>query len=561
MSSCNSCGARFEVTEAERKLYERISPRFGERVCVIPPPKQCPRCREQRRMSWRNERNIFTRSCSQTGKRLYSAYTPDSAFPVLDNAVWWQDDQDAVRYGRPLDLKRSVFEQLRELQQLVPRLSNFNYPDDRMINSAYTNCAGDLKDCYLVFASGRNEKCLYGMYLTDCFSCVDCFFVTNCTNCYEGVDLVTCHSVFYSADCRECSESYFLRDCRNCTDCVGCVGLRNKRYHIFNQPFSPEEYRQECERLGVGRSRKLSHASRAALARRFEELSSELPKRATHGENNEGSRGDYISNTKSCVNCFDTFNSRDCLHCTWFSEGRDSADVYAWGEMELCYFISGGGQDMYGCAFTAMSYACKESFYLDLCLYCKNCFGCVGLKNKEYCLFNQQLSKAEYEQAVPEVIAAMQRHGEWGEFFPGASSPFGYNYSVASDYYPMARDEVERGGYRWSEFVAPEVSSAEVYSADGVLPSGEPAKLVFGCKVSGKLYRVTSQEIHFYEANGLPLPIEHSEVRYLRRLKSRNPRQLRGESCAKCRAEVLTTYPDSEGGNVCCERCYLELMY
>ena len=37
-------------------------------------------------------------------------------------------------------------------------------------------------------------------------------------------------------------ESWYLVDCRNCINCFGCVGLVNKKYYIFNQPYSKEDY-------------------------------------------------------------------------------------------------------------------------------------------------------------------------------------------------------------------------------------------------------------------------------------------------------------------------------
>jgi len=38
---------------------------------------------------------------------------------------------------------------------------------------------------------------------------------------------------------------------------------------------------------------------------------------------------------------------------------------------------------------------------------------------------------------VPKIIEHMQKMGEWGEFFPSSLSPFGYNETVAEEYYPI----------------------------------------------------------------------------------------------------------------------------
>ena len=32
--------------------------------------------------------------------------------------------------------------------------------------------------------------------------------------------------------------------------------------------------------------------------------------------------------------------------------------------------------------------------------------------------------------------------GEWGEFFPSSLSPFGYNETVAQEYFPMSREDI-----------------------------------------------------------------------------------------------------------------------
>ena len=43
----------------------------------------------------------------------------------------------------------------------------------------------------------------------------------------------------------------------------------------------------------------------------------------------------------------------------------------------------------------------------------------------------------------------MKKRGEWGEFFPGMVSPFAYNETVASEYYPLFKTEAEKQGFRW----------------------------------------------------------------------------------------------------------------
>lgn len=62
------------------------------------------------------------------------------------------------------------------------------------------------------------------------------------------------------------------------------------------------------------------------------------------------------------------------------------------------------------------SYNCWTSSELAYCIDCydtKNCFGCIGLRNKQYCILNKQYTKEQYEELVPKIIEHMTKTGEW----------------------------------------------------------------------------------------------------------------------------------------------------
>jgi hypothetical protein len=101
-------------------------------------------------------------------------------------------------------------------------------------------------------------------------------------------------------------------------------------------------------------------------------------------------------------------------------------------------------------------------------LYCFNCdnssnlFGSSGLRNKEYYIFNKQYTKEEYEVLVPKIIEHMKGTGERGEFFDPSLSPFGYNETVAQDYYPLSKSQAQERKYTWSEYESPKSTSDKV---------------------------------------------------------------------------------------------------
>ena len=80
--------------------------------------------------------------------------------------------------------------------------------------------------------------------------------------------------------------------------------------------------------------------------------------------------------------------------------------------------------------------------YLNECDNTTQCFLSVGLDRKSYCILNRQYTKEEYESLIPRIIEKMISDGEWGEFLPASMSPFGYNETVAQEYFPLTRDSV-----------------------------------------------------------------------------------------------------------------------
>ncbi|MBU0626703.1 hypothetical protein KKG31_00385 [Patescibacteria group bacterium] len=69
---------------------------------------------------------------------------------------------------------------------------------------------------------------------------------------------------------------------------------------------------------------------------------------------------------------------------------------------------------------------------------CNNLFGCVGLKKKQYCIFNKQYTQEEYEKLVPQLIQKMKTEKE-RRFFDPAFAAYPYNDSLAIEYFPIEK--------------------------------------------------------------------------------------------------------------------------
>ena len=66
-STCVKCGKQFLVIEQEQAFLQKKN---------LPMPKNCPQCRQERRLSLRGGRQLFRTKCQQCGKDIVVAYDP-----------------------------------------------------------------------------------------------------------------------------------------------------------------------------------------------------------------------------------------------------------------------------------------------------------------------------------------------------------------------------------------------------------------------------------------------------------------------------------------------------
>ena len=202
------------------------------------------------------------------------------------------------------------------------------------------------------------------------------------------------------------------------------------------------------------------------------------------------------------------------------------------------------------------------------CDHSQHLFGCISAKHKQYCILNKQYTKEEYEALVPKIIEHMRKTGEFGEFFPASISPFGYNETVANEYFPLTREEALEKGFQWSDYEAPKPQAAKTISEENMkkLPDSidqipdDVLNWALTCEISGKLFKIQPAELAFYRKMKLPIPRRHPDIRHADRMALRNPRKLWKRNCAECNEEIETTYSPERPEKVLCESCYLKAV-
>ena len=551
--TCKNCKKDFEIEQEDLNFYEKMK---------SPSPNYCPGCRMARRLCFRNERTLYKRTCSKSGKPIISIYPENTLFPVYDQHIWWGDEWEGLDYGQGYDLSRPFFDQWLELRNKVPRISMLNI---NSVNSDYCQNAEDMKNCYLIFAAQKNEDCMYGRLVYRSKFAIDCDFVQDSELCYECIDCRKCHKCFFSENCEASIDLFFCLNMRDCQNCMFSTNLRHKSYHIFNKPVSKDEYEAKKKEIFS------SFEALEKAKKEFEELKKDALVKFSHQIKCKNATGDYMYNCHDVVSGYDTEDAKNCKYVA-DAEGPINSMHFnnTYYKPELC-LDSMGMLQTYGVKYCVYTLYSSHTEYSDGLTNCESCFGCVGLRKKKYCILNKQYEKAEYEKLKEEIVAQMKKDGVYGDFLPPALSPFGYNETLAQEYYPMDEKGAKEKGFNWQEQTSGTYGKETIKEENMPKTIGEVTedilKEVLICKDCKKNFRITKSELDFYKRMNLPLPHKDFECRHQDRMKKRNPRKLWHRSCMcelknhlhsikKCENEFETSYSPDRPEVVYCETCY-----
>lgn len=563
--SCQNCKQNFTVEPDDFSFYEKMK---------VPVPTWCPECRMVRRLSFRNERNLFRRKDALTGKDSFSGFPAEANIQTYENSYWHGDEWDPLDYGVEYDFSKPFFEQFRDLLSRVPLPAKSSA--GFMINSDYCNEAGRLRNAYLCFDSDFVENSAYLVKATNMKDSLDSHEVIDDELCYEDVMVYKSYRTFYSLDCESCVDVWFSKGLRGCTNCFGCVNLKGKSYHFFNEPLSKEEYEKRISELNLG-----SHASIAKLRTEVLEFWQKFPVKYYHGIRNVHCTGDRISDSKNVLDSVSIQEGENLRYCQ--ISVLKAANSYDCNQLfmgvENAYECVTCGEGAYNLKYCFNCWA--ESRDLEYCAYgvgSSDCFGCVGIAKKQYCIFNKQYTKEEYFELRDKIIQhmnempyldALGREYKYGEFFPSEFSPLAYNESLAQGYVPLTSAQAKEKGFMWREPNAREFQTT-IQGID--LPdvindvSEDIVKEVIACETCKRAYRIVPIELQFYKRIGLPLPHQCHNCRFLDRYAFINPPKLWHRQCmcsqenhghsAICPHEFETSYSPDRPEIVYCESCY-----
>src|SRR3989338_4665442 len=590
---CENCKNPFTIEPEDFAFYEKIH---------VPPPTWCPECRMVRRMNWRNERALYHGECHATGKKVLTEYAPEASITTYHRDYWWSDAWGQLASGREYDFSKPFFLQCNELLKAAPLP---NVENTNVVDSEYGNHNVDCKSCYLTFASFTNEHVAYSNGIMYGKDSLDLYVGERIEQSYEDVVCADVYRVSFSHAADQSMDSLFLKRCRNLQSCIGCVNLRNKKFHIFNKPYTQDDYQKEVENFNLG-----SYKNLCEFRERFRRFALPYPCRhASIDPKCVDVTGDNIMNSKNSHLIFDVYGGvENSKFATRIVDMKDSYDGYGFGaKAELLYEGVDSGIDASRCMCTVYTHHCHNVHYTYCCHSSSNLFACIGLRNKSYCILNKQYTKEEYEALVPKIIDHMNampytdakgRIYKYGEFFPPELSPFCYNETIAQEYFPLTKAEALKQGYRWKD---PEARNYNIDIKTKDIPDDikdvqeDIIGKVIECEHASthvlvscneqctEAFKIIPQELEFYRKMNLPLPRFCPNCRHYQRLKQRNPLKLWHRRCmcggilattnsqqpttynntanhrhgtTPCTEEFETSYAPERQEIVYCENCY-----
>ncbi|MDO8530374.1 MAG: hypothetical protein Q7S10_03160 [bacterium] len=409
--------------------------------------------------------------------------------------------------------------------------------------------------------------------------------------CYQSIESRESNGLKHSSQVANALDVVFCLNVRNVEHCFMTSNKHAGKYYFRNQQLSPEDYKKAMSGIDIGSYKKLTQ-----YKEEFKRLILSSFHRFARSTNTPGCVVQIVKNAKNCYYCFYGSNLENCRFCLFLDDAKDSQDVNNGGHnMELVYETCTTGVNASNVKFSMDAWPeVRDVEYSDTCRNgAKSLFGCSGIRGKQYCILNKQYTKEEYGTLTAKIREHMNdvpyvdkkgRVYKYGEFFPAELSMFGYNESMAQDYFPLTNTEALERGFHWKldegKHVAIDIKAVELPDHVRDAPTNIAEKII-GCEHNGICnhhctvgFKITPADFQYYQRNNFALPRLCPNCRHYERLSMTTPINFWHRQCmcddkvynnttkhvhhseGRCPNEFKTPYAPDRPEIVYCEQCY-----
>ncbi len=454
---------------------------------------------------------------------LISRYPADTwrIGELMSNKMYEDYRQELGSLWCEIDEQIPFFQQF---QNLFLKLKNAaSLSRDKNENSDYADNIFWTRDTYLSCTVWLDtEKILYSFVVREnCKNVLNSSEISdNAENIYMSVGVRNSFNIFYARFIADSSNIWFSTNLIWCHECLFCDDLQNQSYCISNKQYDKETYMEKKQTLLVQKENFLLWL--LALSKKWTNFAS------TDVE------GNFIVKSHKVTQSALAYRVEQWRNLFMTGSNLGNKNMYdimfsGWGGADDSYgsiFFGTFASKIYCSAHIAGSQSIFYSYYLDNCSYC---LWCIGLQNKQFCIFNKEYTKEERFTLANKIFSQMESDWTLWSFFPGWMNPFYFNDTAA---YLMddtfTKEEVTKAWYlRRDEEIKVDVpSNAEVITTndlDQYQNFTETGEWNIDKEILKKVikddkwnyYRIIPMELDFLQKHGLPLP----EIHRLERIK------------------------------------------
>jgi hypothetical protein len=208
--------------------------------------------------------------------------------------------------------------------------------------------------------------------------------------------------------------------------------------------------------------------------------------------------------------------------------------------------------------------------YCTRCFDCENCFGCVGLRRKKFCILNKQYFKDEYWKVLDELKCRLLEEGDYGDI-PGLRFST-QHWSSLLDLFEIDKATAMKLGGRDFDLTSGGAEGLEI-APEMILPletipdrlssddyENLPGKFYFDPLV-GRRFSFLKPELAMYQKLKVAPPRQHPRTRIMETYKRSNKPEFFDTKCKKCNKEIRVAknsgFPNRR---IYCRECYLKFL-